>query len=71
MPADGGHRLQIEATQAEVVRRIYRMFSEGLSVKRIAATLNAEGVAGPRGTWCASALFGSPAKGSGILNNRL
>lgn len=67
-----GHRLEIDEAQAAVVRRIFSQYTEGASCQQIAARLNAENVPGPRGgTWCVSALYGSPAKGSGILNNEL
>jgi site-specific DNA recombinase len=66
-----GHRLEVDSAKAAVVIRIFQAFGAGDSCQRIAATLNAEGVPGPRGTWSVSALFGSPAKGSGVLNNDL
>jgi site-specific DNA recombinase len=68
---DGGHRLEVDAEQADVVRSIFARYAEGWSCQRIAADLNARGVRGPRGTWSVSALFGSPRKGSGVLNNEL
>lgn len=62
----------VDDAEAAIVRRIFADFGAGASVQSIAHALNAEGLRGPRGgTWCASALFGSPAKGSGVLNNRL
>lgn len=67
-----GHRLEIVPAQAEVVREILARYAAGESCQRIAYDLNARGVRAPRGkTWCVSALYGSPAKGSGILNNDL
>lgn len=52
-----GHVLSINEEQAVVVRRIYRMFAEGLSPMAIAAKLNEEGVPSPRGgTWARSAM---------------
>lgn len=69
---DGGHRLQIDEEQAEVVRWIFARYADGWSCQRLAADLNIRGVKGPRGgTWSVSALYGSPAKGSGVLNNEL
>ena len=54
------------------MRWIYTRYAEGWSCQKIAATLNAQRVCGPRGgTWCVSALYGSPAKGAGVLNNEL
>ena len=69
---EGGHRLEVNPAQAEQVRWIYTRYAEGWSCQKIAATLNAQRVCGPRGgTWCVSALYGSPAKGAGVLNNEL
>lgn len=67
-----GHFLQVDEAQATVVREIFARYAAGESCQRIAAELNARAIRGPRGgTWCTSALYGSPAKGSGILNNEL
>lgn len=67
-----GHRLEIDEGEARWVRWIVAQHAEGLSCQRIAAQLNQLQVPGPRGgTWCVSALFGSPNKGSGVLNNEL
>ncbi len=66
-----GHRVVDEA-QAAVVRRIFRDYANGLSPKRIALALNAEGIRGPRGgAWAPTAINGNRAKGTGILNNEL
>ena len=65
-----GHRLEINEDQAKWVRWIFAQYAAGLSCQRIAAELNRQQVKGPRGgTWCVSALYGSPIKGSGVLNN--
>lgn len=67
-----GHTLVIEPQQAAIVREIFDRYGAGESCQRIAADLNARGLRGPRGgTWCVSALYGSPAKGSGVLNNEV
>jgi len=67
-----GKRLEIDDAQATIVREIFVRYGAGESCQRIAADLNARGMRGPLGgTWCVSALYGSPAKGSGILNNEL
>ncbi len=67
-----GHRLEIYEPEAETVREIFARYSAGESCQRIAADLNVRRVVGPRGgTWCVSAIYGSPAKGSGILNNEV
>jgi site-specific DNA recombinase len=64
--------LSIVEDQAAVVREIFERYGAGESCQRIAADLNRRGVRGPRGgTWSIAALYGSPAKGAGILNNRL
>ncbi len=56
--------------QAEVVRRIYADYLSGLSPRNIAAALNREGVASPRGrTWAPSAIYGDMRRGIGILAN--
>ena len=71
--ADGKDRkLVIVEDQAKIVREIFERYGAGESCQRIAADLNTRGVPGPRhGTWSVSALYGSPAKGAGVLNNRL
>ena len=65
-------RLEVVPEQAEVIRWIYTRYAEGWSCQRVAADLNARGVkSGFCGTWAVSALYGSPNKGSGVLNNEL
>lgn len=60
----------VDPMAADVVRRIFRMFAEGMAPTKIAAFLNAEGVAGPRGSiWREAAIRGNRAGGTGILNN--
>ena len=72
VPADGVHKLEIIPEQARVVRRIFQAYAAGASCQRIAADLNADAIPTARGgTWSVSALYGSPAKGSGVLNNEL
>jgi len=67
-----GHLLEVDEAQAEWVRWIFARYADGWSCQRIAAELNRHGVPSPRGsTWATSALYGSPAKGSGILNNEI
>jgi DNA invertase Pin-like site-specific DNA recombinase len=67
-----GHRLEIDTEQADIVREIFQRYGANESCQRIAANLNARCIRGPRGgTWCVSALYGSPAKGAGVLNNEL
>ena len=72
VPAGGVHRLEVVAEQAEMVCWIFARYAEGWSCQRIAADLNTRGVRTARGgTWAVSALYGSPNKGSGVLNNEL
>ncbi len=69
-PVTGERR--IEPAEAAVVGRIFRAYAAGESPKRIALTLNAEGIAGPRGgKWSPSTINGNRARGTGILNNEL
>jgi site-specific DNA recombinase len=63
VPTPEGVRLEIDPDEAAVVRRIFEMSAEGLSLKKIARTLNSEHVptARPRAgrqyaTWCPSAI---------------
>ncbi len=66
------HVLEVEPAQAAIVREIFEHYADGWSCQRIAADLNARGIkTGRGGTWSVSALYGSPAKGSGVLNNEL
>jgi DNA invertase Pin-like site-specific DNA recombinase len=65
-------RRAIDEDRAQVVRRIFTAYAEGLSTKRIVLALNAEGIAGPRGgAWAPSAINGDRGKGTGVLNNEL
>lgn len=68
-----GYRMAIDPAQAERVRWIFQRYAlDGWSVQRIAHQLNADGVPGPRsGSWSVSCLFGSSARGLGLLNNEL
>ena len=69
---DGGSRYQINDSEAQWVKYIFKEYSEGASVQSIAHNLNKMGIVSPRKTaWGVSAIYGSPVKGSGILNNRL
>jgi site-specific DNA recombinase len=75
----GTGNIEIEPTQAAVVRRIFEMYADGASPRSIAATLNEEGVPSPGSSWnrtqrrtrgwLASAIHGDPNRGTGILNN--
>ena len=62
----------IDPEQAAVVLRIFTEYAAGRSPREIAHRLNAEGVAGPRGTgWGPSTIHGSVKRRNGILNNEL
>ncbi|GGM00385.1 resolvase [Pseudooceanicola nanhaiensis] len=64
--------LEPDEHQADVVRRIFREFSEGHSPRAIAHQLNAEGVPSPRGReWKVNTIYGNAKRGTGILNNEL
>ncbi|NNU82237.1 recombinase family protein, partial [Halovulum dunhuangense] len=64
--------LEPDEDQAEVVRRIFREFSEGHSPRAIAHQLNAEGVPSPRGReWKVNTIYGNARRDTGILNNEL
>jgi DNA invertase Pin-like site-specific DNA recombinase len=63
---------RIEEGEAEIVRRIFRMFAAGQSPRAIAKQLNLERVVGPNGgTWADTTIRGHAARGTGILRNRL
>ena len=62
----------IDAKEAEVVRRIFRLFSVGVAPRTIARTLNGEGVPGPGGNpWGDTTIRGHVKRGTGIVNNEL
>ena len=62
----------IDKAEAAVVTRNFRVYANGVSPTKIAATLNAERVPGPSGKGCgASTLHGNRERGTGILNNEL
>ena len=63
---------EIDPDQAAIVRRVFKEYAAGLSPKRIAERLNAEGIPGPRGTrWRATTLRPDRTRGNGLLQNRL
>lgn len=72
-------QIEIDQAQAEVVRRIFNMFADGHSPRAIAAALNRDRVPSPgagwnrnarrKAGWMATAIYGNPARGLGILNN--
>ena len=69
--AEHGDRA-INRAEAEVVRRIFRDYAQGMSAGKIADALNLEKVPGPRGGfWGTSTILGNRERGTGILNNEL
>ena len=74
--ADEAGAMEIIVEEADVVRRIFRDYADGLSPLKIAAALNAEGVPSPRvgkgsGHWKQNTINGNRERGTGILNNEL
>ena len=77
---DGTKWLAVEPAEADIVRRIFTMYAEGMGGKQIAVTLNEERVTSPAqhwkrakrrgwGAWHPSAIVGDPKKAVGIINN--
>lgn len=67
-----GAKKEVEPNQASVIQKIFKMFVEGYSTKKIAHHLNELGVSSPRGKkggWTFSTISGSRKKALGILNN--
>jgi site-specific DNA recombinase len=77
----GGRAFGYREGEAAIVRRIFVLYAEGWSPKRIAEKLNREGVPSPgsswsrmtrrRGGWAPSSISGDPKRGIGILNNEI
>ncbi|WP_292635740.1 recombinase family protein [Novosphingobium sp.] len=72
----GGEPIRGERTinlvEAEVIRRIFRDYANGISPLAIATRLNAEGIPGPYGKlWGSTTLRGHTKRGTGLLNNEL
>lgn len=64
--------LSIVDEEAATVRRIFAAFAAGGSPRDIAADLNRDGIAPPRGAyWAASTLTGNQKRGHGLLLNPL
>ncbi|WP_254454743.1 recombinase family protein [Acetobacter estunensis] len=63
---------EVDAHQAEIIRRIFRDFAAGIGPRAIAKTLNDQGVAGPEGKlWSDTTIRGHVKRGTGIINNEL
>lgn len=70
--APGGRAQAIDETEAEHVRWIFGRYADGASPAAIVHELNRRAVPAPRGgTWAVSALYGSAARGLGLLHNEL
>jgi site-specific DNA recombinase len=64
--------LQIVDAEAEIIRRVFELYAEGISPRTIAYTLNKEGAPAPRGRqWNASTINGNEKRGHGLLRNPL
>jgi len=62
----------INPAQADIVRRVFREYANGISPLMIARRLNDEGIAGPEGKlWFHGTLRGHAKRGTGFLNNEL
>tara|TARA_R110002072_G_scaffold266301_1_gene425157 strand:+ start:8679 stop:10268 length:1590 start_codon:yes stop_codon:yes gene_type:complete len=69
---ESGSIIQINPEAAETVKWIFEEFAGGRSPKSIVSELNERKVNSPRGSsWGISSLYGSPAKGTGVLHNEL
>jgi site-specific DNA recombinase len=64
--------LEIVEEQAEVIRRIFKEYVEGRTVRDIAGRLNKDKIAPPSGLrWNASTIQGSAQRGNGVLQNEI
>ena len=71
VPGETGSRC-INASEAKVIRTIYRDFAGGISPRAIAKKLNQKGILGPSGRpWRDTTIRGHFGRGTGILNNEL
>jgi DNA invertase Pin-like site-specific DNA recombinase len=63
---------EIDAHQADVIRRIFRDFAAGIGPRAIAKALNDQGIAGPEvKLWNDTTIRGHVKRGTGIINNEL
>lgn len=61
---------EIDPDKAEIVRRAFKLYADGMTPRDIAQVLNNEGVPGPRGlAWRDTTIRGDKKVGTGILNN--
>ena len=67
-----GSTIEIDQEAACRVQWVFEEFAGGRSCKNIICELNEKKIKSPRGSsWGISSLYGSPAKGSGLLHNEL
>jgi site-specific DNA recombinase len=71
VPGETGSR-RVNASEARVVKDVFRDYAAGLSPRAIAKKLNLKGVPGPSGRpWQDTTIRGHFGRGTGILNNEL
>ena len=64
--------LAINETEAGIIRRIFAEYVAGTTPRRIACSLNRDGIPPPRGSrWNASTINGNATRGHGIILNEL
>tara|TARA_R110001599_G_scaffold353775_1_gene597178 strand:+ start:17285 stop:18874 length:1590 start_codon:yes stop_codon:yes gene_type:complete len=69
---ESGSIIQIEPESAATVQWVFEEFALGRSPKSIVSELNERKVKSPRcSSWGVSSLYGSPAKGTGVLHNEM
>lgn len=62
----------ISEKEADIIRRVFREFTDGRSSKAIAQRLNKQGIPDPRSQlWRDTAIRGHRIRGTGLLNNEL
>ena len=62
----------VNESEAVNIRRIFNLYNQGQSARKIAKTFNHEGIPSPSGKqWQATSINGNRHKGSGILNNEI
>ena len=70
--SEPGGAMTVVDSEALVIIRIFEAYASGMTGREIAASLNADGVPGPRGgLWNGSSVNGSRQRGNGILHTEL
>ncbi|WP_430246023.1 recombinase family protein [Neorhizobium sp. DAR64861/K0K2] len=63
---------EVDAREAEIIRRVFRDFGAGIGPRAIASALNSEGIVGPEGKlWNDTTIRGHVKRGTGLINNEL